>query len=94
MAKHYPSFKSDLLLLLDSLKQNHWQGVDLGSGIRKIRMQIASKGKGKAGGARVITMNICIDEKKMTIALLYYDKAEVGNIKDEFLQQIIKELGF
>ncbi|GEM_PF-3312509 len=40
-------------------------------------------------------MNICIDEKKMTIALLYvYDKAEVGNIKDEFLQQIIKELGF
>ena len=58
-------------------------------------MQIASKSKGKAGGARVITMNICIDEKKMPIALLYvYDKAEVGNIKDEFLQQIIKELGF
>ena len=48
-AKHYPSFKKDLLLLLESLKENPWQGIDLGNGIRKVRMIISSKGRGKAG---------------------------------------------
>ena len=93
LAKHYPSFKQDLLQLLDSLRENPYQGVDLGGGIRKIRMTISSKGRGKAGGARVITMNVNIDVEKMIIALLYiYDKAEIANVSDAFLQQIIKDL--
>ena len=93
LAKHYPSFKKDLLLLLESLKADPWQGVDLGNGIRKVRMTISSKGRGKSGGARVITMNVNIDVEKMIIALLYiYDKAEMGNVSDQFLQQIIKEM--
>lgn len=93
LAKHYPSFKKDLLLLLDSLKANPWQGVDLGNGIRKVRMTISSKGRGKSGGARVITMNVNVDVEKLIIALLYiYDKAEVGNVTDQFLRQIIKEM--
>ena len=93
LAKHYPSFKQDLLQLLDSLQENPYQGVDLGGGIRKIRMTISSKGRGKAGGARVITMNVNIDVEKMIIALLYiYDKAEIANFSDAFLQQIIKDL--
>ncbi len=93
LAKHYPSFKKDLLLLLESLKADPWQGVDLGNGIRKVRMTISSKGRGKSGGARVITMNVNVDVEKMIIALLYiYDKAEMGNVSDQFLQQIIKEM--
>ena len=57
-------------------------------------MIISSKGRGKAGGARVITMNVNVDVEKMIIALLYiYDKAEMENVSDTFLQQIIKELG-
>ena len=93
LAKHYPSFKKDLLLLLESLKADPWQGVDLGNGIRKVRMTITSKGRGKSGGARVITMNVNIDVEKMIIALLYiYDKAEMENVSDQFLQQIIKEM--
>ena len=93
LAKHYPSFKKDLLLLLESLKADPWQGVDLGNGIRKVRMTISSKGRGKSGGARVITMNVNIDVEKMIIALLYiYDKAEMENVSDQFLQQIIKEM--
>ena len=35
---------------LHSLQSNPLQGVDLGKGLRKIRMSIASKGKGKSGG--------------------------------------------
>ena len=93
LAKHYPSFKKDLLLLLESLKADPWQGVDLGNGIRKVRMTISSKGRGKSGGARVITMNLNVDVEKMIIALLYiYDKAEMENVSDQFLQQIIKEM--
>ena len=93
LAKHYPSFKKDLLLLLESLKADPWQGVDLGNGIRKVRMTISSKGRGKSGGARVITMNLNVDVEKMIIALLYiFDKAEMANVSDQFLQQIIKEM--
>ena len=93
LAKHYPSFKKDFLLLLESLKVNPWQGVDLGNGIRKVRMTISSKGRGKSGGARVITMNVNVDVEKMIIALLYiYDKAEMENVSDKFLQQIIQEM--
>jgi len=93
LAKHYPSFKKDLLLLLESLKANPWQGVDLGNGIRKIRMTISSKGRGKSGGARVITMNVGVDVEKMIIALLYiYDKAEIENVNDQYLRQIIQEM--
>ncbi|MBR6167512.1 MAG: addiction module toxin RelE [Paludibacteraceae bacterium] len=93
LAKHYPSFKKDLLLLLESLKADPWQGVDLGNGIRKVRMTISSKGRDKSGGARVITMNVNVDVEKMIIALLYiYDKAEMANVSDQFLQQIIKEM--
>ena len=93
LAKNYPSFKKDLLLLLDSLKANPWQGVDLGNGIRKVRMTISSKGRGKSGGARVITMNVNVDIEKMIIALLYiYDKAEIENVSDQYLRQIIKEM--
>lgn len=93
LAKHYPSFKKDLLLFLESLKADPWQGVDLGNGIRKVRMTISSKGRGKSGGARVITMNVNVDVEKMIIALLYiYDKAEMANVSDQFLHQIIKEM--
>ena len=93
LAKHYPSFKKDLLLLLESLKADPWQGVDLGNGIRQVRMTLSSKGRGKSGGARVITMNVNVDVEKMIIALLYiYDKAEMENVSDQFLQQIIKEM--
>ncbi len=57
LAKRYPSLKEDLLKLRQSLEQNPNQGVDLGGGLHKIRLNIKSKGKGKAGGARVITFN-------------------------------------
>ena len=35
-------------------------GKDLGNGVRKIRMAVKSKGKGKSGGMRVITFNVII----------------------------------
>ena len=43
-------------LLLEMLRKNPMAGADLGDGIRKVRMAITSKGKGKSGGARVIIL--------------------------------------
>lgn len=54
--KKYPSLEQDYQKLLQNLKDNPECGVDLGGGLHKIRMSIASKGKGKSGGARVITL--------------------------------------
>ena len=53
LAKKYPSFKDDLKVFSDSLQGKPLQGDELTPGIRKIRMAIKSKGKGKSGGARV-----------------------------------------
>ena len=63
-----PSFKTDYAEFLESLKKNPHQGDDLGNGVRKVRMPIASKGKGKSGGARAITLNILVDEENMDMA--------------------------
>ncbi len=63
LAKKYPSFKQDYKDFLDSIKENPLQGDEITKNIRKIRMAIKAKGKGKSGGARVITFNILTDIK-------------------------------
>ncbi len=94
LAKRYPSLKSDLMLLRQSLEKDPEQGVDLGGGLRKIRMNIKSKGRGKAGGARVITCNIIISKSDMVIALVYiYDKADASSVKNEAMRKIVEEMG-
>lgn len=92
LAKHYPSFKNDYRTFLESIKENPWQGADLGNGIRKIRIQITSKGKGKREGARAITMNMIVDEANMKIRLLLlYDKKNADNFNEQALKAAIKE---
>jgi hypothetical protein len=51
--KKYPSFKSDLIKLRNLLSDNPKSGTPLGNSCYKIRITIASKNKGKSGGARV-----------------------------------------
>lgn len=72
---------------------NPFWGDDLGSGIRKVRMAIASKGKGKSGGARILTLNLLLDTESMEITLLtIYDKGEISNVKDDFIKYLISNL--
>ena len=56
LAKKYHSLKSDYDAWLDEIYKNPLVGDDLGGGVRKIRMTIADKGKGKSGGARILTL--------------------------------------
>lgn len=81
LACKYPSFKDDLAKLMKSLVENPEQGVLLADNFRKIRMAISSKGKGKSGGARVITANCIVAENEGLITLvLVYDKNEIENV--------------
>lgn len=69
-------------------------GVDLGHRLRKVRMSIASKGKGKSGGARVITYTIILTQIDTEIKLItIYDKSERENISDAELLEILRRNG-
>lgn len=92
LAKKYVSFAEDLSELQDRLKENPYEGIDLGNGIRKIRMRIASKGKGKSGGARVISFIVAVSEDVEVTLLTIYDKSEQGNISDKEIKQLVAGL--
>lgn len=92
LAKRYHSFKSDYSEFLDELEVNPHQGVDLGNGFRKVRMAIKSKGRGKSGGARVITLDYV--ERNGCLYLLYaYDKSDADNIDLRRMKEIVADLG-
>jgi hypothetical protein len=94
LAKRYQSLKQDLLRFSDSLLSNSEQGVDLGNGIHKVRMSISSKGKGKRGGARVITLILSISDSEKEIGLHFiYDKSERESISEKEIKEIIKDHG-
>ena len=61
LIKKYPSLKTELITLIATLKVNPSHGTALGKDCFKIRISIASKGKGKSGGARIITHFIITD---------------------------------
>jgi len=87
LAKKYRSFNNDYKELVDELSANPHIGVDLGNGYRKVRMSIASKGKGKSGGCRVITLDAV--ERNGCLYLLYaYDKSDYDNV----ILSVIKEM--
>jgi len=91
--KKYRSLPTDFRAFKESLQENPQQGEDLGQGIRKVRMAIASKGKGKSGGARIITFNVQQDAEDINITLLtIYDKSEIENVTDSFIQSLLNIL--
>ena len=91
LAKKYKSLKDDLKTLQQEIIDNPFQGVDLGGGVRKIRMPIASKGKGKSGGARVLTLNVLVSDDAEVTLLTIYDKNEIENVSDEYIQWLVSE---
>ena len=95
LEKRYASLADDYETLLHDLKQNPALGTDLGRGLRKVRMRISSKGKGKSGGARVITFTVIASVDETTINLLYiYDKSERENISPKEIDAMLIANGF
>lgn len=90
LAKKYPSIKNDIAALAEKLQENPKSGTPLGNDCYKIRMSIFSKGRGKSGGARVITY---VQVVKTNIFLLsIYDKADAAAISDKELRARLKRL--
>lgn len=90
LAKKHRSIPTDFKNLLDNLELNPTMGDEVLKDCYKIRMAITSKGKGKSGGARIITFVYVLAE---TIYLLsIYDKSETVTISDKELRELIKSL--
>ncbi len=95
LKKRYHSLEADLEAFKTELKKNPFQGSELCPGIRKIRMAITSKGRGKSGSARVITATAITAEHEGHIALLtIYDKEDASTVKLNVVRQMARELGF
>lgn len=94
LRKKYPSFESDYDTFLNELEKNPFGGESLGQHTYKNRMAIASKGKGKSGGARVITYNIQqLGEDEVLITLMtIYDKSEIDNVSDAYLRSLVQQI--
>ncbi|HIT15642.1 MAG TPA: type II toxin-antitoxin system RelE/ParE family toxin [Candidatus Avimuribaculum pullicola] len=92
LSKRYHSMADDYERLLNEIEGNPHLGTDLGGGLRKIRMAITSKGRGKSDGARVITFTVVVSVAEAEINLLYiYDKAERSSISKKEIAQLIAE---
>lgn len=88
LIKKYASLRKELLELVQELKENPEQGTAIGKGCFKIRISIASKGKGKSGGARVITNFVVTDATVYLLSI--YDKSEKENLTDKELTELLK----
>lgn len=94
LAKHYPSMKNDYRDFLDALRKSPLMGEPLGKHLRKVRFPIASKTKGKSGGARVITHIVLIESDGADITLVtIYDKSEQASISKRELRKLMKKNG-
>ncbi len=62
-------------------------GTPIGKGSYKIRLAIASKGKGKSGGGRVITHVRVVSSRVYMLSL--YDKSEKDTLSDKELKELL-----
>lgn len=90
LMKKYPSLKAELITLFKSVQENPNQGTAIGNGFYKIRLCIESKGRGKRGGARVITY-IAVVNETLYLATIY-DKSEKANVASKELDEILSSV--
>jgi len=91
LLKKYRSFRNDIAKLIGELELNPKLGTPLGHNLFKVRIAIASKGRGKSGGARIITYVILENETVHLISI--YDKAEYDTAGIATLLTILKDEG-
>ena len=88
LIKKYPSLRTEIIELGKELAENPTNGTPLGNDVYKIRLGIASKNRGKTGGARVITFVKIIDETVYLLSI--YNKGEQDTISEKEIEQLLK----
>lgn len=90
LIKKFPSLKQELADLNATLEKAPETGTALGNDTYKIRLAIKSKGKGKSGGARVITY--VVTDNKEVYLLTIYNKSEFDSVDDKTIKAVIDSL--
>ncbi len=95
LGKRYRSFVDDYDAFVKAIRKNPYQGTEFMPGVRKVRIAIESKDRGKSGGARVITFTYAVSESNGIVYLLIiYDKEDASSVKKNVIKTILKDLGF
>ncbi len=87
LLKKFPSLKDDFENLISNIETELALAYDLGGGFKKIRLTVKSKGKGKSGGARIITYEaiIAVNETFLVFASIYnksdFDSIDINLLK-------------
>jgi hypothetical protein len=86
------------------MSENPYLGTEIMPGVYKIRLAIKSKGKGKSGGARIISfhqdeailvgiLDTQSDNENYIVDLIsIYDKSDVENISDMEIRRLIENM--
>ena len=90
LAKKYPSLKDDLKELFKELKKNPTLGTPLGNDVYKIRLAIASKNKGKSGGARVLSLVLITQTTVLLFSI--YNKGELDTVSENRIKKLLDNL--
>ena len=90
LIKKYPSLKSEIGTLITLLEQIPVQGTPIGNNCFKIRLAISSKGKGKSGGARIISYVHFKGERVFLLTI--YDKSEQSDMDDGDILSLVEQL--
>lgn len=91
LSKKYRSLVDDYRVFREDLILNPFQGVDLGGGVRKVRMAIGAKGKGKSCGARVLTLTLLVSDDAEVTLLTIFDKSEIDNVSDKYIDWLVEK---
>ena len=79
----------ELVELFSKLEENPTLGTPFGNDIYKIRLAIASKNKGKSGGARVLSF---VKITQTTVLLFsIYSKGDIDQLTDKQIQELIQD---
>jgi mRNA-degrading endonuclease RelE of RelBE toxin-antitoxin system len=85
--KKYASLKNEVEVLAEELCTNPTKGTPIGRSCYKIRLAVESKGKGKSGGARVITHYYIHGNTVYLLSI--YDKGERDTISEERIVELL-----
>lgn len=90
LVKKFPSLRQEIEELGKLLQDSPQHGTPLGNGFYKIRLAIRSKGKGKRGGARVVTYVRIVAETVYLVSI--YDKSEQSDIPERELNKLLGDI--
>ena len=91
LIKKYKSLKAELAKLDEELAENPTLGIPLGNDVYKIRIAISSKGKGKSGGARIITFIKVTQEAVYLVSI--YDKSDLETLTKNQIRELLDKTG-